>query len=231
MMRALLVAAVICGCRGWVLPGSVAPFNWVRRGAPPRQPGELHNSRVQGFVLPSRKFSPRSKGLCNAAPSAGDGEGQALQETELTNEQCEILDLPYGTKLVGEMDEFMIERLTKKGTYEGSAGLRYFGNEKFRKKNYFGKQKLQVNQKRSAAKFRRAEIEARMDQGIKYDDAVKQVDAELASGVLDPFGEDTEEGANEASRLPPGWQSAVDKTTGSTYYYNEEGLTQWEPPV
>ena len=37
---------------------------------------------------------------------------------ELTNEQCEILDLPYGTKLVGEMDEFMIERLTKKGTYE-----------------------------------------------------------------------------------------------------------------
>ena len=29
----------------------------------------------------------------------------------------------------------------------------------------------QVNQKRSAAKFRRAEIEARMDQGIKYDDA------------------------------------------------------------
>ena len=39
---------------------------------------------------------------------------------ELTNEQCEILDLPYGTKLVGEMDEFMIERLTKKGTYEVS---------------------------------------------------------------------------------------------------------------
>ena len=27
---------------------------------------------------------------------------------------------------------------------QGSAGLRYFGNEKFRKKNYFGKQKLQV---------------------------------------------------------------------------------------
>ena len=26
-------------------------------------------------------------------------------------------------------------------------------------------------------------------------------------------------------------QSAVDQTTGSTYYYNEEGLTQWEPPV
>lgn len=42
--------------------------------------------------------------------------GCCLQE--LTNEQCEILDLPYGTKLVGEMDEFMIERLTKKGTYE-----------------------------------------------------------------------------------------------------------------
>ena len=97
---------------------------------------------------------------------------------ELTNEQCEILDLPYGTKIVGEMDEFMsefsdtptaqgglkqmcrthtfaadetrlpfptppcplskhlfpVERLTKRGTYEGSAGLRYFGNEKFRKK-------------------------------------------------------------------------------------------------
>ena len=80
-MRALLVAAVICGCRGWVLPVPVAPFNWVRRGAPPRQPGGLHNSRVQGFVLPSGKLSPRSTGLCNAAPSAGDGEGQALQET------------------------------------------------------------------------------------------------------------------------------------------------------
>ena len=56
----------------------------------------------------------------------------------------------------GEMDEFMIERLTKRGKYEDSAGLRYFGNEKFRKKNYFGKQKLEVNRKRSSAKFRRA---------------------------------------------------------------------------
>ena len=46
------------------------------------------------------------------------------------------------------MDEFMIERLTKRGKYEDSAGLRYFGNEKFRKKNYFGKQKLEVNKKR-----------------------------------------------------------------------------------
>ena len=90
---------------------------------------------------------------------------------ELTNEQCEILELPYGTKIVGEMDEFMIERLTKRGTYEGSAGLRYFGNEKFRKKNYFGKQKLVLNDKRSRTKYRRAEIETRMDAGIKYEDA------------------------------------------------------------
>ena len=32
----------------------------------------------------------------------------------------------------------------KQGTYEKTNGLRYFGNEKFRKENYFGKQKLQV---------------------------------------------------------------------------------------
>ena len=38
---------------------------------------------------------------------------------------------------------------------------------------------------------------------------MKQVDAELASGLLDPFGEDAEDGANEASRLPPGWQVCV----------------------
>ena len=69
------------------------------------------------------------------------------------------------------MDEFMVERLTKRGKYEDSAGLRYFGNEKFRKKNYFGKQKLVANEKRMTAKRRRAEIEARMDRGIKYDDA------------------------------------------------------------
>jgi hypothetical protein len=31
----------------------------------------------------------------------------------------------------------------KQGTYEKTNGLRYFGNEKFRKENYFGKQKLQ----------------------------------------------------------------------------------------
>jgi hypothetical protein len=69
------------------------------------------------------------------------------------------------------MDEFMVERLTKRGKYEDSAGLRYFGNEKFRKKNYFGKQKLVANEKRMTAKRRRAEIEARTDRGIKYDDA------------------------------------------------------------
>ena len=40
----------------------------------------------------------------------------------LTNEQCEILELPYGTKIVGEMDEFMVERLTKRGTYEVATG-------------------------------------------------------------------------------------------------------------
>merc|ERR1740130_642994 len=42
-------------------------------------------------------------------------DADPLEETELTIDQCEILDLPYGTKIVGEMDEFMIQRLTKKG--------------------------------------------------------------------------------------------------------------------
>ncbi len=67
------------------------------------------------------------------------------------------------------MDEFMVERLTKRGKYEDSAGLRYFGNEKFRKKNYFGKQKLVANEKRMTSKRRMAEIQRRMDMGIKYD--------------------------------------------------------------
>lgn len=100
--------------------------------------------------------------------------GNADEERELTNEECEILNLPYGTKLIGEMSdrylyfhhlaefgrpEFsttssvltsfhfsMKLRLDKQkqGTYEKTNGLRYFGNEKFRKENYFGKQKLQV---------------------------------------------------------------------------------------
>jgi len=170
-------------------------------------------------------------------------DSDPLQETELTNEQCEILDLPYGTKIVGEMDEFMIQRLTKKGTYEGSNPTRYFGNEKFRKKNYFGKQKSQVNVKRIAAKFRRFEIESRMDTGVKYEDAVKQVDSELTAGTLNPFAEieaqeaaaqeaeaAAQETAEVSTSLPPGWQSAIDPTTGNTYYYTDQGVTQWNPP-
>lgn len=57
------------------------------------------------------------------------------------------------------------------GTYEKTNQLRYFQNEKFRKENYFGKQKLVVNAKRMAAKVRRAEIEARMDAGYTYEQA------------------------------------------------------------
>jgi len=58
------------------------------------------------------------------------------------------------------------------------------------------------------------------------------VDAELASGELDPFQEEAEsDTAAGDCRLPPGWQSAVDPTTGNTYYYDEDGTTQWEPPV
>merc|ERR1719163_2065509 len=31
--------------------------------------------------------------------------------------------------------------------------------------------------------------------------------------------------------LPEGWQSAVDQSSGNTYYYNKElGVTQWEKP-
>jgi len=34
-----------------------------------------------------------------------------------------------------------------------------------------------------------------------------------------------------AAQLAPGWVSAVDPASGSTYYYNEQtGETQWEPP-
>ena len=83
----------------------------------------------------------------------------------------------------------------KQGTYEKSNGLRYFGNEKFRKENYFGKQKLQVHSRgavnlflfaiyglllslqvnvaRMTLKMRRAEIEERMDSGMSYEAAGK----------------------------------------------------------
>jgi len=81
--------------------------------------------------------------------------------------------------MVGEMSEDMKIRLApnKQGTYEKTNGLRYFSNEKFRKDNYFGKQKLQVNAKRMAAKVRRAEIEERMDKGYSWEQAVAEVDA------------------------------------------------------
>jgi len=63
--------------------------------------------------------------------------------------------------------------------------------------------------------------------------AVKQVDAELKAGTLDLFA--AEEGSEDAggggNMLPPGWASAVDPSTGNTYYYNDQGVTQWEPPV
>jgi hypothetical protein len=80
------------------------------------------------------------------------------------------------------------------------------------------------------------------------------VDAELAAGTLDLFAEEAEQsaaaqqgagmrplfgggvagedgGAAPANRLPPGWGSAVDPSTGNTYYFNDQGVTQWEPPV
>lgn len=87
----------------------------------------------------------------------------------------------------------------KQGTYEKTNGLRYFGNEKFRKENYFGKQKLQVrnrevavlkaiynnwpfirfhsqvNVARMTLKMRRAEIEERMDSGMSYEAAGKSM--------------------------------------------------------
>ena len=37
--------------------------------------------------------------------------------------------------------------------------------------------------------------------------------------------------ATDPARLPEGWQSAVDTATGATYYYNEQGASQWERPL
>ena len=37
--------------------------------------------------------------LCMATGSSAD------EERELTNEECEVLNLPYGTKLIGEMSD------------------------------------------------------------------------------------------------------------------------------
>jgi len=105
---------------------------------------------------------------------------QAGEERELTPEECDVLDLPRGTKLVGEMSEMMQRKLTK-GKYEDTAALRYFGNEKIRASNYFGKKKLEVNVVRMSKKIRRAEIEELMDTGMSYDAAAVQVDAALAA--------------------------------------------------
>lgn len=80
MLRALMiVAAMVSGCRGWVVPAT-APLEWMRyRRAPhlARRPGCLQDSKFHGFVLPAWP-SPHT-GLRSAAP--GDSEGQALQET------------------------------------------------------------------------------------------------------------------------------------------------------
>lgn len=113
----------------------------------------------------------RGAALCGLRAQA-DGE-----EWALSNEQCDLLQLPRGTKMVGEMSESMTQRLSTMGTYEDSNPIRYFGNEKFRKENYFVQQKLVVNAKRMGAKVRKAEIEERMDSGMSYEQAQKEVDA------------------------------------------------------
>jgi hypothetical protein len=102
------------------------------------------------------------------APIRGLRAQAAGEEWELTNEQCDLLQLPRGTKMVGEMSESMEARLSTMGTYEESNPIRYFGNEKFRKENYFGKKKLEVNANRMAAKVRRAEIEERSRAGPRH---------------------------------------------------------------
>lgn len=136
-------------------------------------------------------------GICRRANICSlRAQADEKRETLLTDEQCDILQLPRGTKLVGDMSEDMELRLSasKRGTYEDTNQLRYFSNEKFRKENYFGKQKLQVNAKRMAAKVRRAEIEERMDAGYSYDQAVKEVDAIIKAN---------NEAAEAEDMLPP----------------------------
>ena len=45
------------------------------------------------------------------------------------------------------------------------------------------------------------------------------------------MGEDAVVVGYSASALPEGWKSAVDPSSGATYYYNKEtGVTQWEKP-
>lgn len=105
------------------------------------------------------------------------------EERLLTNEECDILNLPRGSKLVGEMSDMMKRQLNTKGKYEDTNNLRYFGNEKIRASNYFGKQKLEANVVRMNKKIRRAEIEELMDQGYSYDAAEKLVDAKMQEQV------------------------------------------------
>ena len=45
------------------------------------------------------------------------------------------------------------------------------------------------------------EIEARMDRGIAYEVAVKQVDAEIAAGTLDPSADETAPRAGTQNQL------------------------------
>ena len=85
MLRALAILPVLCSA--WA-PPSVPQVSRFRR--------DVCACRFSGTA--KRSWHARGvRGL--AAQAAGDST-----ETELTNEQCEILDLPYGTKIVGMRD-------------------------------------------------------------------------------------------------------------------------------
>ena len=54
------------------------------------------------------------------------------------------------------------------------------------------------------------EIESRMDSGIAYEVAMKQVDAEIAAGTLDPFADETapRTGTQNQMRHPRAYHSS-----------------------
>ena len=86
-MRAWNLAILPVLCSAWA-PLSAPQVSRFRR--------EVCARRIYGTAM----RCSNARGVCGlAAQAAGDST-----ETELTNEQCEILDLPYGTKIVGMRD-------------------------------------------------------------------------------------------------------------------------------
>ena len=120
---AAAVAALPALCSAWQPPASSPlmrlqaaaqqlPRSCARR--PPRRASVALAAQAENLEETVRVYigeSARARGsaLPLVLPRASAGEpadtapGDLCVDQELTNEQCEILDLPYGTKIVGEV--------------------------------------------------------------------------------------------------------------------------------